>query len=248
MASVKNTLSAKRAVIAIFVVAALGYFVDCYDLIIFSVVRRASLASLNVAEDQMLAVGLWLLDIQLVGVLVGGVAWGILADKFGRLSVLFGTILIYSIANILNAYVSSLTQYEILRFIAGFGLAGELGVGITIVSETVTANNRGYATMGIASIGLLGAVLASQIGLHCDWRTAYLTGGILGIGLLVLRWGVSEAHSLRESMKQKASLAVICVCCLVTLFYERITFSVYWRAHLCTLSLVFFSRRRRSLA
>ncbi|HWY50886.1 MAG TPA: MFS transporter [Chthoniobacterales bacterium] len=187
----KRTFS--RPVITLLIVSALGYFVDVYDLIIFSVVRSASLAGLGVPPPEMLSVGLRLLNIQLAGVLAGGILWGILGDKRGRLSVLFGSIILYSAANIANAYVATIGQYELLRFVAGFGLAGELGAGVTIVSEFVGKKNRGWATMFIASVGLLGAVLASQVGIHFDWRTSFLVGGILGLALLVLRMGAIES-------------------------------------------------------
>jgi MFS transporter, putative metabolite:H+ symporter len=206
-----TTLEAKRGshwqreVALLLVAAALGYFVDVYDLIILSVVRKASLAGLGVPEADMLRVGLRLLNIQIAGVLIGGVMWGILGDKRGRLAVLFGSITLYSVANLLNAYISSIAQYECLRFIAGFGLAGELGAGITIVSEVVGRQYRGVATMCIAALGLLGAVLASVIGVHFDWRTSYLIGGILGVCLLILRIGTAESSLFRKI--QNASLS-----------------------------------------
>jgi MFS family permease len=194
----------KKAATLLLIVSALGYFVDVYDLIIFSVVRTPSLISLGVSGQGLLSKGLLLLNIQLAGVLVGGLIWGVLGDKLGRLSVLFGSITIYSAANLLNAQVSTIWQYEILRFVSGLGLAGELGAGITIVSEVLPAKVRGYGTMLIASIGLLGAVVASECGIHFSWRMSYLIGGVMGLGLLVLRIGVSESPLFKSLMLMPA--------------------------------------------
>ena len=168
-----QTLLSRRAIATLVAVSALGYFVDVYDLIIFTVVRKASLAELGVVDADMLSVGLHLLNIQITGLLVGSVLWGVLGDKLGRLSVLFGSIVLYSIANILNGLITSVWQYDVLRFIAGIGLAGELGAGVTLVSEVMPASKRGYGTMLIAAVGLLGAVVASQCGLHFQWRATY---------------------------------------------------------------------------
>ena len=142
----------------------LGYFVDIYDLILFSIVRVTSLRSLGVSEDQILGQGVLLLNMQMGGMLVGGIVWGILGDRRGRLSVLFGSIIMYSVANIANGFVSSVPIYAALRFIAGVGLAGELGAGITLVSEVMPAASRGYGTMVVATVGILGAVVASLVG------------------------------------------------------------------------------------
>ena len=174
-------------------VAALGYFVDIYDLILFSIVRVSSLRSLGVTEDQILGQGVLLLNMQMGGMLIGGIIWGILGDRRGRLSVLFGSIIMYSLANIANGLVSSVPQYAALRFVAGIGLAGELGAGITLVSEIMPVHTRGYGTMVVASVGILGAVVASLVGDAFDWRVAYLVGGGMGIALLVLRLGVAES-------------------------------------------------------
>lgn len=175
------------------IVAALGYFVDIYDLLLFSIVRRPSLMDLGVAEDQLFSQGEYLLQVQMTGLLIGGVIWGIMGDKRGRLSVLFGSILLYSLANIANGFASSVQQYAILRFIAGIGLAGELGAGITLVSETLPTHLRGYGTTIIATVGLMGAVLANFISRHFDWTTAYFIGGGLGLSLLVARISVFES-------------------------------------------------------
>ena len=174
-------------------VAALGYFVDIYDLILFSIVRKKSLMSIGVDEKDLLSVGVHLMNMQMIGMLVGGLIWGILGDKRGRLSVLFGSIFMYSIANIANGFVSNTEVYAWLRFIAGIGLAGELGAGITLVAESMTKETRGYGTMVVVSFGVLGAVFASIIGKYFDWTTAYFIGGFLGLMLLVLRMGVFES-------------------------------------------------------
>ena len=173
--------------------AALGYFVDIYDLILFSIVRIKSLKSIGVPEDALLSQGVLVLNSQMAGMLLGGIIWGILGDKKGRLSVLYGSIILYSLANIANGFVQDVPTYALLRFIAGIGLAGELGAGITLVSEVMPKETRGYGTMIVATIGILGAVVAALIGDLFDWRTAYFVGGALGIALLLLRLGVYES-------------------------------------------------------
>jgi len=194
------------------VVAALGYFVDIFDLLLFAIVRVDSLKSLGVAADQVKSVGLWLDNyLQVTGLVIGGIVWGIIGDRRGRLAVLFGSILVYSVANILNAFIadapttgfgailhalglgSALNQYGTLRFIAGFGLAGELGAGITLVSELVSKERRGLATTLVATVGILGAVAAFFVTRVVEWRTAFLIGGIMGLMLLILRIGVVES-------------------------------------------------------
>jgi MFS transporter, putative metabolite:H+ symporter len=186
-------------------VGALGYFVDIYDLVLFSIVRVASLRSLGVAEDQLLNVGVTLLNAQMFGMLLGGVAWGILGDKRGRLSVLFGSILMYSIANIANGLVQSVEAYAAWRFIAGLGLAGELGAAITLVSEILPKESRGYGTAIVAGVGLTGAVVAGLTGDFLHWRTAYFVGGAMGLVLLVLRIGVFESGMYRSEKMQSAA-------------------------------------------
>ncbi|MBD2752992.1 MFS transporter [Spirosoma validum] len=175
------------------IVAALGYFVDIYDLLLFSIVRVQSLKDLGVADSAMLSQGIYLINTQMAGLLVGGIIWGILGDKRGRLSVLFGSILIYSLANIANGFVMSVDQYALLRFIAGVGLAGELGAGITLVAEILPKEIRGYGTSLVASVGLLGAVLAYFIADMFAWRIAYFIGGGLGLLLLLMRVSVFES-------------------------------------------------------
>lgn len=174
-------------------VAALGYLVDMYDLFLFSVVRVPSLKALGVTGDQLLPEGVFLLEMQLAGLLIGGVLWGVLGDKKGRLSVLFGSILLYSLANIANGLITSVPQYAVLRFIAGIGLAGELGAGITLVAEVLPKQLRGYGSMLVATMGVLGAVLAYFVADLFEWRMSYYVGGGLGLVLLVLRVNVFES-------------------------------------------------------
>jgi MFS family permease len=194
----------------IVIVAALGYFVDIYDLILFQVIKNPSLESLGLSGQALTDAGLNLMNWQMMGMLLGGILWGILGDRKGRLSVLFGSIILYSVANVANAFVTDLNTYAWLRLIAGIGLAGELGAGITLVSETMTQKTRGYGTMVVVSFGVLGAVAANLVALHGDyfssvfydligiryagWQVAYIIGGILGILLLFLRIGVYESH------------------------------------------------------
>lgn len=176
------------------IVAALGYFVDIYDLLLFSIVRRPSLLALGVPETALLSEGEFLLQVQMTGLLVGGIIWGIMGDKKGRLSVLFGSILLYSLSNIVNGFVTDIHQYAVLRFIAGIGLAGELGAGITLVSESLPTRLRGYGTTLVATVGLFGAVVANfVVRLSDDWRTAFFIGGGLGLLLLIARISVFES-------------------------------------------------------
>ena len=175
------------------IVAALGYFVDIYDLLLFSIVRIPSLRSMGVADSEMLVQGEYLIRSQMIGLLLGGILWGIMGDKRGRLSVLFGSILLYSLANIANGFVTTVDQYALLRFIAGIGLAGELGAGITLVSESLPTKLRGYGTTLVATVGLMGAVLANYVAKTFDWQMAYFIGGGLGLILLVTRISVFES-------------------------------------------------------
>lgn len=183
-------------------VAALGYFVDVYDLILFSVVRVESLRSLGVQGDALLTDGVYLINMQQIGLLLGGIIWGVLGDKFGRVAVLFGSIILYSLANIANAFVHSVEWYAYLRFIAGIGLAGELGAGVTLVSELMPKEKRGYGTTIIATVGVLGAVVAGISSQYIDWRTNYLIGGMLGVLLLFLRFAVCESSMFSQVLKQ----------------------------------------------
>ena len=183
----------RELLIAPVIVGALGYFVDIYDLVLFSIVRVASLKELGVPEDLLFATGVRLINAQMLGMLFGGIVWGILGDKRGRVSVLFGSILLYSSANLLNAFVTSVDAYAVLRFLAGLGLAGELGAAITLVSEVLPQRSRGYGTMLVAAIGITGALLAATIGENFSWRIAYGMGGVLGLLLLVLRVKTRES-------------------------------------------------------
>lgn len=193
----------RKNVVLIVLVASLGYFVDIYDLILFSVVRVKSLKDLGVSDDDLLSVGASILNSQMLGMLVGGLIWGILGDKKGRLSVLFGSIITYSLANIANGFVTDVKTYELVRFIAGLGLAGELGAGITLVTETMSQKYRGYGTMIVAAVGLMGAVTAALIAERFAWHTSYFIGGGMGLVLLLLRIGVVESGIYKATTKNK---------------------------------------------
>jgi predicted MFS family arabinose efflux permease len=199
--STQTTL--KRSIHLAVLVAALGYFVDIYDLILFSVVRLKSLGDLGFTGTDLRDKGVLLLNMQMGGMLVGGILWGILGDKRGRLSVLFGSILLYSIANIANGFVTSIETYAVARLIAGIGLAGELGAGITLVSESMPKETRGYGTTIVATVGIVGGVVAAVVGDMFHWRTAYFVGGGMGLALLVLRIGVYES-GMFEGIKKQA--------------------------------------------
>ncbi len=192
------------------IVAALGYFVDIYDLLLFGIVRVPSLKDLGLNEQEVSAVGASIINWQMGGLLLGGILWGVLGDKRGRLSVLFGSIITYSIANVLCGFIqdtpfmSAPDLYKYLRFIAGIGLAGELGAGITLVSEILPKELRAIGTSLVAGIGLLGAVVAYfTVEIFGDWRIAYFVGGGLGFGLLLLRIGVIESGMFTEVSGQK---------------------------------------------
>ncbi len=201
-------------------VAALGYFVDLYDLVIFSVVRVASLGSdglgllpadptrsvtgwqrighlfqvtFGFEKGDITSAGVAILNAQLVGMVLGGFAWGMLGDRRGRLTTLFGSIALYSTANVLTGFVSSVPMYAGLRFVAGFGLAGELGAGVTLVSELLGKKSRGWGTMIVAFAGMFGPIAASLVGANFAWRHAYIFGGVMGFALLALRFGVAES-------------------------------------------------------
>ncbi len=202
--SFKSSLSAMdRATLLTIFVAALGYFVDVFDLLLFSVVRVQSLKDIGVDEADILSTGIFLINTQMAGLLIGGFLWGVWGDKMGRVSVLFGSILLYSLANIANGFVHSVESYAVLRFIAGIGLAGELGAGVTLASELLPRAWRGLGTTFIATIGMFGAVTAVLVVGITDWRTAYIIGGVLGLLLLLLRINVREStlyHKARETM------------------------------------------------
>ncbi|HMG69368.1 MAG TPA: MFS transporter [Chitinophagaceae bacterium] len=191
------------------IVAALGYFVDIYDLLLFTIVREPSLVGIGINKNDaraMLAASTQIINWQMVGLLIGGIIWGVIGDKKGRLSVLFGSIILYSIANFATAYIQSVNQYATWRFVAGLGLAGELGAGITLVSELLPKNKRGIGTSMVAGIGLGGAVAAyftHQI--TGDWRLCYKIGGGLGVLLLLLRISVAESGMFKQLKLQNVS-------------------------------------------
>jgi MFS family permease len=187
------------------IVAALGYFVDIYDLLLFSITRVPALRSLGLTEAQVTSEGEGILMWQMGGLLIGGVIWGIMGDKRGRLSVLFGSIVLYSLANIANGFVETPGQFKIIRFIAGLGLAGELGAGITLVSELISKEKRGIATSFVAGIGLTGAVVAFFMKEAFPWRTCYFIGGGMGLLLLILRISVFESGMYREMKEMNVS-------------------------------------------
>ncbi len=185
------------------IVAALGYFVDIYDLLLFNIVRIPSLTSLGLNEEQANKSGEFIISIQMTGLLIGGIIWGIMGDKKGRLSVLFGSIVLYSIANIFNGFVHTVNEYALVRFFAGVGLAGELGAGITLVSELVHKDKRGISTSLVAGLGLTGAVVAYFISKEFDWRICYFIGGGLGLCLLILRVTVFESDLYKQVKASK---------------------------------------------
>ena len=180
------------------IVAALGYFVDVYDLLLFNIVRVPSLKDLGLSEADISVIGGRILNFQQAGLLLGGILWGVLGDKRGRLSVLFGSIITYSLANLACGFVHDPSVYAWLRFVAGLGLAGELGAGITLVSEILPKELRGYGSSLVASVGLLGAVVAYFTVSLFDWRTTYFVGGGLGLGLLALRVSVLESGMFKR--------------------------------------------------
>ncbi|MGV3657906.1 MAG: MFS transporter [Chitinophagaceae bacterium] len=183
------------------IVGALGYFVDIYDLLLFGIVRRQSLMDLGLQGEELATVGEMIISVQMAGLLIGGIIWGVMGDKKGRLSVLFGSIVLYSLANIANGMVTTTEQYAIVRFIAGIGLAGELGAGITLIAELLPKEKRGLGTSFVAGLGLTGAVAAYFVSQTFDWRVCYYIGGGLGLLLLLLRVSVFESGMFHEVKK-----------------------------------------------
>jgi len=202
-----DTVSAKttRNIVFLVLVASLGYFVDIYDLLTFSIVRKSSLLDIGVKPADVFDKGVFIINLQMFGLLLGGILWGVMGDKLGRIKVLFGSILLYSIANFANAYVHDVNSYAIVRFIAGVGLAGELGAGITLVTETLSKEKRGYGTMIVAAVGLFGAAAAVMVAKY-GWRPAYKVGGGLGILLLFLRLGTFES-GMFKNIEQKETVS-----------------------------------------
>ncbi len=175
------------------IVAALGYFVDIYDLLLFSIIRIPSLRSLGLNDAEIAKQGLFILNVQMLGLLIGGILWGVLGDKKGRLKILFASIILYSVGNIANGFVKSVEMYALIRFITGLGLAGELGAGVTLVTELLPKEKRGLGTSIIAGVGIAGAVVAFFVNEEFSWRVCYFIGGGLGLVLLLLRTGVLES-------------------------------------------------------
>ena len=199
-----NKSTTSVASIPVFV-AALGYFVDIYDLLLYTIVRVPSLRSLGLNDADIRDKGLHIINMQMIGLLLGGILWGVLGDKKGRLSVLFGSIMLYSAANFCNGFVQTVDQYAWARFVAGLGLAGELGAGITLVSEILPKEKRGIGTSLVAGIGLSGAVIAYFISKEFDWRQCYFIGGGLGVVLLLLRISVAESGMFAQLKEQAVS-------------------------------------------
>ena len=187
-------------------VAALGYFVDIYDLLLFSIIRIPSLTDLGIQD--IAGNGLLILNTQMFGLLLGGILWGILGDKLGRTKVLFFSIALYSVGNVLNGIVQTAPQYAWIRFFTGIGLAGELGAGITLVSELLPKEKRGIGTSIVAGFGLTGAILAFFISQWFNWRTCYFIGGGLGLTLLLMRMSVFESglyYKIKSSHIEKGN-------------------------------------------
>ncbi len=207
-------------------VAALGYFVDVYDLLLFTIVRQPSVLAVGATAETILVDSAHIINWQMSGLLIGGILWGVIGDKKGRLKVLFGSIMLYSIANILTSFVHSVDQYAYCRFIGGIGLAGELGAGITLVSEMLPKNKRGIGTSMVAGIGLFGAVFAYfTFQFTKDWRLCYQIGGVLGVFLLILRIRVAESF-----MFESAKVANIAKGNFLQFFTNKKRFSKYIKA------------------
>ncbi len=216
-------------------VASLGYFVDMYDLVLYGIVRIPSLTDLGITGDDLVTKGVFLLNMQMIGMLIGGIIWGILGDKKGRLSVLFGSIALYSVANLANAFVTTVPEYAVARFFAGVGLAGELGAAITLVSEIMKKESRGYGTTIVASVGILGSVTAGLVGDYFPWKWAYIFGGLLGLVLLVLRAKMLESGMFATVKSNKS----IRKGDFLSLFTNRKRFMKYLRCILIGLPMWF---------
>lgn len=206
--SIRNAASKSKLRSILFnipvLVAALGYFVDIYDLQLFNIIGKESLEKgLGLSPEDVIRYDYILFLWQMGGMLLGGVVFGILGDKIGRKSILFSSILIYSLANIANAYVTDIHQYQFVRLIAGFGLSGELGAAITLISEIIDKENRGWGTMIVVSAGALGAVAGNLVAKQWDWQISYIVGGVLGLVLLVFRIGTFESGLFEKLRDEK---------------------------------------------
>jgi putative MFS transporter len=237
MNSIPDTITknSKSILNAAVIVAALGYFVDIYDLLLFGIVRTDSLKDLGITGDAIRNQGEYLISMQMFGMLFGGILWGVLGDKKGRISVLFGSIVLYSVANIANGMVTTVDGYAFWRLIAGIGLAGELGAGITLVTESLPKEKRGYGTMIVASVGVSGAVAAYLVyQAFQDWRLCYYAGGVLGILLLFLRISITESgmfKQVQQSDEKKGDF--------LSLFTNKKRFSKYLQCILIGIPLWF---------
>lgn len=199
-------------------VAGLGYFVDLFDITLFAVVRMSSLQSLGITDpSEILSEGIKIYNAQMLGMMMGGVGWGLLADKKGRLSVMFGSILLYSAANLANIFVWDANSYAVCRFLGGVGLAGELGAAITLVAESLPKEKRGLGTAFVAALGMLGIVAAALVGQMLPWKVAYATGGFMGIALLLARLKILESELFEKSKSTSLSTPSL----LGLLFYPR---------------------------
>jgi MFS transporter, putative metabolite:H+ symporter len=212
--SSKSSLSQFLSAINLTVlVAGLGYFVDMFDITLFGVVRVRSLTELGITDPQeIFKSGVVLYNAQMIGMMIGGLLWGVMGDKRGRLSVMFGSIILYSIGNIANAFVWDVNSYAICRFLTGIGLAGELGAAITLVAESLPKETRGYGTTIVATLGLLGSVTAAYFGQHMAWKSAYILGGVMGLLLLLTRFRVFESGMFEKTQNnhvEKGNLAML---------------------------------------
>lgn len=193
------SVSSQRTAWFAVIVAALGYFVDVFDIWLFANFRIKSLTDLGLTGDELTTKGALILNCQQAGLLIGGFVWGILGDKYGRMRAMFGSILLYSLANIANGFVEDVTTYAVLRFVAGFGLAGEIGTGVTLVSELMSKEKRGYGVTIVATVGVAGAIGAAYVGKVMEWRSAFILGGVMGLSLLLLRVFVHESGMFHET-------------------------------------------------
>lgn len=194
----------KEALNATVWISALGYFVDMFDISLFGVVRVASLKDLGLTDPtEILNAGVKIYNAGMIGMMLGGLIWGIAADRIGRISVLFGSILIYSLGNIANAFVWDVNSYAAIRFITGIGLAGELGAAITLVAESLPTKYRGIGTTVVATLGLLGSIAAAFVGQILPWQTSYILGGVMGLALMAARFKLMESGMFHKTAKEE---------------------------------------------